>query len=354
MLSSNRRIIRLFESVPKFETYSQYSNNLEKVFHENSLKNLIKNLKEERKPKIYSYFNVDDQQKESNKFNIFKHKKRNKKDNSKNNLLYDEEDINKNKEIENKNRLNTVESYGSFNKRIVFSPDSDRFRYNPNYNSIMKKIPCVKIIKTSNINNKRHTTFLTEVGDIAMSSNNLLSKKKYDLKKTNLPNIKILKEIYNRKKKIPLDLNELRNNHSLRFDKIQGRKEIKSDINPNVSYIEPYDYQKIKNNSTDFNKMLSRVNIKIENKEKSEGPSIGYYEPNYEYLEDRVRNISLGNEHTNKRDKKFLLKKLWGSYNVRMEYLLIDNNKLNNDVLKNNDEDKPKYKAIHTEPNESL
>ena len=50
---------------------------------------------------------------------MFKHRKRNKKDNSKNNLLYDEEDINKNKEIENKNRLNTVESYRSFNKRII-------------------------------------------------------------------------------------------------------------------------------------------------------------------------------------------------------------------------------------------
>ena len=352
MNPSNRRIIRLFESVPKFETYSQCSNSLEKVFHENSLKNLIKNLKEERKPKIYSYFNVDEQQIESKKFNIFKQRNHNKKDNSKNCLLYDEEDINKNKEKENS--MNTVASHGNLNKRIRFSPDSDPFRYNPNYNSIMKKIPCVKIIKPSNINNKRPTTFLTEIGDIAMSSNNLLAKNNNNLKRDNLPNFKMLKEIYNRKKKLPLILNEYKNNHSLRFDKLEGRKEIKSDKNPNISYIEPYDYQKIRNNSTDFKKMLSRINIKILNKEKIEGPSIGYYEPNYEYLEDRVRNISLGSEHSNKRDKKFLLKKLWGSYNFRMEYLLVDNSKLNNDTLKANDKDNSRYKPNYTEPNESL
>ena len=51
MISNNIRIIKLFESVPKFDTYSQYSISLEKVFHENSFKNLIKNLKDEKKPK---------------------------------------------------------------------------------------------------------------------------------------------------------------------------------------------------------------------------------------------------------------------------------------------------------------
>ena len=335
MINSNRRIIKLFESVPKFDTYSQYSNSLEKVFHENSFKRLIKNLKEERKPKIYSYFNVDKQKIESNKHNYFRHRKRNKKDNSKNNLLYDEEDINKNKEKEIKNQLNTVESYGNLNRKIRFKSD---FLYNPNYNSIMKRIPCVKIIKPSNINDKSPNTFLTEIGDIAISSNNILNKNK---------------KLDNRKKKLSLDLKEDKGNHSIRFDKLQGRKEIKSEKNPNVSYIEPFDYQKIKNNSKDFKKMLSRYNNKIINN-KNEGPTIGSYDPHYEYFEDRIRNISLGNEHTNKRDKKFLLKKLWGSYNVRMEYLLVDNNKLNNDYIKNNDEDGYEYKVNYTEQNKPM
>ena len=62
MISNNRRIIKLFESVPKFDTYSQYSISLEKVFHENSFKNLIKNLKDEKKPKklcINDKFNLN-------------------------------------------------------------------------------------------------------------------------------------------------------------------------------------------------------------------------------------------------------------------------------------------------------
>ena len=80
MIKNNRRIIKLFESVPKFDTYSQYSNSLEKVFHENSLKNLLKHLKEERKAKIFSYFEVEKQNNnESNKFNILKEEKKLKK-----------------------------------------------------------------------------------------------------------------------------------------------------------------------------------------------------------------------------------------------------------------------------------
>ena len=100
--------------------------------------------------------------------------------------------------------------------------------------------------------------------------------------------------------------------------------------------------------------MLSRINDKIKNTEKNLGPTVGYYNPNYEYFEGGIRNISLGNEHTNKRDKKFLLKKLWGSYNVRMDYLLIDNKKLNNDVLKKNNENEPEYKGNNTEQNKPI
>ena len=359
MINSNRRIIKLFESVPKFDTYSQYSISLEKIFHENSLKHLIKNLKEEKKPKIYSYFNTEEKKVESNRYNHFKNRISKKRENSKNNLLYDEDNNNNIKEKENPNQINISESYQNINKRIKYKPDSDPFRYNPNYNSILKKIPYVKIITPSKTNNKRPTTFLTEIGDIAVSSNNLFSLKRKNShlnsgKYNNLQSLKIMKEIYNKKKKLSLDLNKLKNNHSIRFDKYSGRKEIQIEKNPNVSYIEPYDYQKNINNSTDFKKMLSRINIKTINKERLGGPAIGYYNPNYEYFEDKVRNISLGNEHTNKRDKKFLLKKLWGSYNVRMEYLLVDNNKLNNENSHENKNKVYKYTPVYTEPNKVL
>ena len=325
MKKNNRRIIKLFESVPTFDTYSQYSVSLEKVFHENSLKNLIKNLRTEKKAKIFSYFDQDEQKIEPNKFNIFKRRKNIKNES---NRFYDKRTINYN------------------------NPESDPFRYNPNYDSIMKKIPCVKIIKPPKINIKRPSTFLTEVGDLAVGSNNL--KKSYLVNKNKeLPNIKLMKEIYERKKRLSLLLNKDKDNHSIRFDKYSDRKENKLETNPNVSYIEPYDYQKVRNNSTDFNKMTSRDNVDILNIKKSEGPSIGYYNPRYEYFEDRVRNISLGNEHINKKNKKMLLKKLWGSYKVKVDYELIDNSKLNNDILKNNKND---YERIvnYTETNKGL
>ena len=351
MIHSNRRMIKMFESVPKFDTYSQYSVSLEKVFHENSFKNLIKNLKEEKKPKIYSYFNVDEQKQENNRYNFFKHRRENKKNESKNNLLNDVGDLNN---IINKNSINISEPSININNKIKENYISDDpFRYNPNYDSIMKKIPYVKIISPSQLNIKRPGTFLTEIGDIAVSSNNIISRNKnsiIDLTKKNIDNLKIAKEIYNKKKRKSLDLKEDKNNHSIRFDKYSGRKEKKLDINPYISYIEPYDYQTIRNNSTNFNKMIAREDANIINKNKIEGPSIGYYNPNYEYFDNKIRNISLGVEHTKKRNKKFLLKKLWGSYNFRMEYLLIDNNKLNNDILKNNKEDKKEH-YVMTEPN---
>ena len=197
----------------------------------------------------------------------------------------------------------------------------------------MKKIPYVKIIQPPKKNIKQPSTFLTEIGDLAVSSNNL--KKTLNEKNQN-QNIKLMKEIYNKKKKLSIDLNSDRNNHSIRFDKYSERKEIKTENNPTISYIEPYDYQKGKNNSTDFNKMTSRDDVDILKIKKTDGPSVGYYNPHYEYFEDRVRNISLGNEHINKKDKKLLLKKIWGSYKVKLDYELIDNSKLNNDILKYN------------------
>ena len=344
MIPGNRRIIKLFESIPKFDTYSQCSNSLEKVFHENSFKHLIKNLKEERKPKIYSYFNVDEQKTDSDRFNIFKYRKNIKKNDSKNNLLYDGEVTKKNNPKETKNQEeNIIEKLRKLYKRNRHDSEFYPNHYNPNYNSIMKKIPCVKIIKPPEINNKRPTTtFLTGIGELAVSSNKISNKKNRSL------------NINNRRKRQSLSKNKDSNNHSLRFDKCLGRKEIKTETNENISYIEPYDYKKARNNSPDFNKMLSRYEEKPLEKEKKEGPSVGYYNPHYDYFEIKPKNIYLNNEFINRRNKKFLLKKLWGSYNVRMDYQLIDNKKLNNDILKNKDKNENDNEPYFTEPNHLL
>ena len=144
---------------------------------------LIKNLKEERKPKIYSYFNVDEQKTDSDRFNIFKYRKNIKKNDSKNNLLYDGEVTKKNNPKETKNQEeNIIEKLRKLYKRNRHDSEIYPNHYNPNYNSIMKKIPCVKIIKPPEINNKRPTTtFLTGIGELAVSSNKISNKKNRSL-----------------------------------------------------------------------------------------------------------------------------------------------------------------------------
>jgi hypothetical protein len=361
MIHSNKRIIKLFESVPKFDTYSQYSNSLEKVFHENSFKNLIKNLKEERKPKIYSYFDVDEKKNETNRYNYFRNRKEKKKDDSKTNLLNDEEIINNNNEEKEQYTDNILEEWRNSRRKNhqLHNLNLDPFRYNPNYNSILRRIPCVKITKPSMVNIRRPTTFLTEIEEKALSNNNNNSRNNNPLikikqfKTYRLPKLKI-KEIKDSKKKFSIskDLNEDKNNHSLRFDKYSDRKELTLKVNPNVSYIEPFDYNKVKNNSIDFNKMHGRINLKTMNKKNDlQNPSVGSYNPHYEYFEGKIRNISLGIEHKNKKNKKYLLKKLWGNYEVRMDYQLIDNGKLKKDIEEDNYDSNYELNVRNTEPN---
>jgi hypothetical protein len=339
MDNNNRRIIQMLDTLPKFETYSQYSSSLEKVFHDNSFKNLLKSLREQKKPKIYSYFNVELTKPETN--SIFQsYGLDNKKEESKTNLFKEEDNEFKTNEREKDNFLTKKESWKFMNlksKKIRFNPELDPFRYNPNYNSIFKNTPCVRITKpfnetspsykyknrNNNIKKQIESPFLTEIGDKAMVSN----KK---IKDFHLKNLDDLQKI-NTKIKLKKEDNEDKNNHSLRFDKYVDRKIVKTEINPNVSYIEPYDYQKAKNNSIDFSKMHSRYDndTYFLHGNNLNGPTIGYYNPNYEYLEKNVRNISLGNERKAK-SKKYLLKKIWTGYGVRVDYQLIDNSKLRN------------------------
>lgn len=80
--------------------------------------------------------------------------------------------------------------------------------------------------------------------------------------------------------------------------------------------------------------MHSRDDEMFYNLNNIKGPSIGYYNPNYDYFNTKMRNISLGDGPKKEKDKKFLLKKLWASYKVRVDYQLIDNTKLDKTGLK--------------------
>ena len=349
MESSNKRILRLLDTIPKFESYSQYNSSLEKVFRDYSFKYLLKHLKEQKKPKLYSYFNVEERKPETN--NIFKaYGLENKVIDSSNNLLNDSED----KILKIKNDEENLPKKEPIKIPIIkhkrrYNPELDPFRYSPNYNSIYKNIPSVKIKKPYNetiyrrnfklknknkykkreeneeIEKERESPFLTEIGVKNISS--IKNLKNYYINKSD--NLKKYKKI-----NLKTEDND-RSNHSLKFDKYVDRKNKKIEVNPNISYLEPYDYQKARNNSLDFSKMQSRKEDYLLNLNNIKGPSFGYYNPNYNYFVPNMRNISLGNNYLNKeKNRKFMIKKLWASYGVKVDYELVDNNKLSKTVLK--------------------
>ena len=342
MDETNRAIVEMLDTIPKFDTYSQYSTSLEKVFKDYSFKHLLKNLREPKKPEIYSYFNVDEKVQDTS--NIFKQNKFNpKKDEFKNSLLNDKDDTSTKQNNEKENfftqKIITKPPDTSHKKR--YNPQLDPFRYNPNYKSIFKNTPCVRISRPLKETNKDmirkpiESPFLTEIGSKTMTTSNSpyinrIKKIEINTSKTS-ENLNYIKK----KKKNRIEENGDKNNHSIRFDKYVERKENISEVNPNVSYIEPFDYNKARNNSIDFNKMRSREDKFFYNLNNFKGPSIGYYEPNYTCLDRNLRNISLGKIKKEK-NRKFLLKKLWGSYKVPMEYQLIDNNKLRNTISTEN------------------
>ena len=341
MDSTNRGIIKILDTIPKFDTYSQYSTSLEKVFHDNSFKNLLKNLQEQKKPEIYSYFNVEEKKIETN--SIFQPCGiENKKEEPKN-TLFDTEKDNGTKTYNSQEKSNIWKFPIRNIKKKRYNPQLDPFRYNPNYNSIFKNTPSVRIMKPvhetlnsldtekekekNKINLKKQSAFLTEIGDIAMSSPNIIKGKNYFKSKTlsisDRPESSTIK-----KTDANTEESEDKNNHSLKFDQYLNRKEKKIEVNPKVSYIEPYDYHKVRNNSVDFKKMQGRDDQSFYVLNNLNGPSVGYYDINYNYLDKNIRNISLGNLINKEKNKKYLLKKLWGNYKVTVDYQLIDNSKL--------------------------
>ena len=124
----------------------------------------------------------------------------------------------------------------------------------------------------------------------------------------------------------------------MRFSKYMPRKNNIYSTNKVVSYIQPYDYiSAAKNKTIDFSKMLTRSQKVLINVSSLQVPSFCSYTPKYDLLEQKPMSI-IFNENANikagKHNKKYLLQKLWTSYDVKQEYQLVDNKKLNDNVLK--------------------
>ena len=363
---SGSDIVKIFESIPQNETYSRYNLTLEKIFKSQSLRHFIN---------VYKHRKTLSSTKNDSDFttNVFGEELLNKKikEEEYNDIF---EDINEEKDNE-KSESKPEEDDIPFWKKIVelrrnkAVPNLDPFKYHPNYNSIYKNIPSVKITKPTiktmpnkineeskgNKENKKYKKIekkkmnkllLTEINNTfddldkgkRMKERNKINKtyENINLTDKNIKNmknnIKLPKLKENKKNKI-ISLIGNRNNHALRFSKYLPRTFKVPDNNKNISYINPFNYiiPRKKNKSIDFDKMLHRNVKNLVYVSSLKVPSFGQYNPKYNWIDKDKHVISFNPEEMDKeKHKKYLLKKICTSYDVNTEYEIVDNEKLTN------------------------
>jgi len=359
------KIIKLFDSIPKINSYSHYGSSLEKMFKMSSLKYFIKTLKfkEEFHKKYLKEETVNNKKKEYDIYQI----------GGINTKKWDnEEDIFSqpiiSKPIKTKNNIEINKSYFYHKKSFSSLNDSpDSLKYNPNYNSISKNIPSVKIIKPildkkdikknlflntkikkdinkiilkdidtnknmNTINNER-TNYINNKSKINSNDDSYESfeKGKRFLTEIQINNNK--KGIYKNNSykkynhnKLPFIMSEYP--HYMLDIKSHRKRKIKDVTNNSISFYN-------KNKAVDFRKMQSRSSKIFLNLNSLKVPNSGYYEPKYNYVEKRQFNILFNRPVIDKNKKKqLLLKKIMTSYYIEPNYQLIDNKKLNDDALK--------------------
>ena len=367
----DKKLIKNFETISKFDNLSRYSRVLDREFREKTLKEFIislKNYKTKEKENFIEEFHkkypYQHEEKEivlnNDTFfeNIIKSKTRNEN------------------ELKSVNNNHLTLSNSVKKTHEIDSPEP--WRYNPNYDSIYKNIPSFKmfynnkaeknhlkhkinkILKSKifennklndNANNKsndnsKDNKIKPETKNINLFKTNIKinnSKNKYTNKKNiffNLPqitfkNINNTKEEKDKNKKF--NTLEAKNNNKIslsEFNKYKyNRKTIEDDYQTNnkISNIHHYNNNIINNNFVNFRKMSSRNNKFLINSYSLDIPSSDKYNPKYSYIEDNVKSIKFTPFGSNKNNRKFLLKKMMNSYNVPTEYQFIDNEKLSND-----------------------
>ena len=302
---SNKKVISMLESIPQYKSISETNKIYSQKFKKNSLNNLIFNLKN---IKIFHPKTILDKLNEED----LKVKKLNDIKNKNNYELIDFLDnlTKQNKNLKNKK---IIKSFSKKKNNNINTNFSSIIEYNPNYNSIYKKVYACRIAPLKTENNKK----------IKLSKR---SKK--------FPEIKILNTEFSDdeklfEKKLSDNLPEIKNNHSLKFSDYSERiYPPKSDSVNFISYIEPYNYLNNKKNIINFNNNSKRNDLV--NKNNLEIPPSSYYKPKYDYIEKHSSNCIFGYKINDKNSrKKFLFKKSLANYNIDSTYHFIDNKKLN-------------------------
>ena len=335
------KTLNSLDSMAKYKTYSKYNTVLDKKFKGYSLKSLVKKCKNPRqfvKAKFLEEF-------------VKKHPYETEQYKENSSLIAKTRDF-LNSFEKKKTKKIVVDSWArksSFNK--LYEPKPDPFRYNPNYNSIFKNVPCCRIVPPrvqliKNINKNKRIKKLNlnnKIKSVKTSYNktfdDLLIENKSNERTRNTDTISTIT------KTLPSVRNHNyffknhndKNNHAYKFSDYTPRKEKKIETNDKISYIEPHDYRIFDRKKVmDFGKMEDREKKSILINYASLGvPSSSYYNPKYEYTDHRPARILFTHDNiikANKKSNKFLINKLWTSYNVSLHYRLIDNDKLNNNI----------------------
>ena len=159
----DNKVIEMFDSIPKFETYSKYSNTLGRVFKNSSLDSLLKDLKNPKK------FNEKDEINQEKNFTDNIASIESQIANAKN--IIDENDDFFDKKYDKKNLMKKEKENEEENKtpiiihkrKKVLPDNPDPYKYHPNYHSIYKNIPSVKFIlpkENKNFENEKNKKLL--------------------------------------------------------------------------------------------------------------------------------------------------------------------------------------------------
>ena len=350
----NSKTIHDLESIPKSTIYSKYGGSLNRLFKSKSLNYLIYKLKNPKKYVFDEFIPSQKKEEVRNKYFMKVHKD-----------IFstiDLESYNNNKEVKKLN-INKHMKRGRSNYIVHKSrrpPDLiDPFKYNPNYNAISKKIPSVHMVlndkeikelqkirekqKSQNIKRKlilmkepkknngeikiipkgksrNPKSFITSISESKNQKNN-------STEKIELPPIYNAPEQKDRAMTIE---NNYRNNHAIRFSKYSPRNLIFNDKERfnKLSYLKPYNYLSNKNNVVDFKKMAYRKDKDLIYSSSLSVPTFNNYNPKFNLVEKKAVQVCFSPHKEKKFTKQYLLRKLWGSYNVDSDYKLINNNKL--------------------------
>ena len=344
-----RENIKMFQGMEKQYSFSKYSGELNQIFGDKSFNNFYNELHSGKKrTRDINLYNENPSSSyihniQSGSFDLvnYKHFLR---------LLQKESELEEKRRKEYKEKLKLVkvkddeEKYDkkkiNLKKKTSLPQVPSIGWYHPNYNSIRKNeprifigsgyIPNKKLEERKTINSpKKEENIINK----SINSNNSSNNNSKIIKNINRRN----KNLSVNKSKSNLKLDDYNNqynkrkNNALRFSQYSWRKPlITENITSNIisnTEVNNISHEKIKG-LFEFNKMNSNLEIGSFLNKKSIIPPLGFYQPNYDYVQTKSPQIYLSRKNP-VITKHMKLKKLLYEYNVPKEYELITNLNVN-------------------------